>query len=120
MVGVDDIADQAMAEDHDPADHQKGLPGPTPQEVAEADGKRPDDQRQVGDESEPAIGGERFQPDIVLVFPEHQAELHRPQPERSYHDQQEAELVALQAHDMVAAIYLSGFRSSGEETGDLE
>ncbi|MNL61768.1 hypothetical protein D3C87_1857300 [compost metagenome] len=58
MVGIDDVADERMAKDHDPADHQIGLPWSLPQEITETHPDRGPDHDLVGHRTQPAVGRE--------------------------------------------------------------
>ena len=55
------------------------------------------DKRGEGGEAEPAVGGQRLQPDVVLVLAERAAELDRADAERMVEHHVEADRVALEA-----------------------
>src|SRR5688572_19787418 len=90
VVRVDDIADQLMAEERDPPDHEIGLPGTVAQQVTEAEPEGRADETDIGEEAEPAVTGQRFEPDIVLVLGIDGAEHHRTDAERLAHGGEEA------------------------------
>ncbi len=69
----------------------------------------------IADETQPAVGRQRLQPDVVFVFRKHRAEHHRPDAERPFHHHLEADAVAVETAEILAVVLLHELGAGAEE-----
>ena len=118
VVVVDDVVDHDVTDiDGECALHDR-RPRPVLEEQRKGDGERPDDQDDVREAAEPAIGGEALQPHVVLVLAEQLAELLGADAERVLLDQEEADHLAGEAPEMAGIVALQQLGALFEQVVD--